>query len=312
MKDPGTSGRLPTAVASEPHVVASPHLAPLDGLRALAIGLVLLYHLTPGHESDLGLRALPFKIADLGWSGVDLFFVLSGFLITGKLIEARSEAEPFRNFYARRALRIFPLYYLALLVTLFALPAMSGRFEVPSAADQLPFWLYYSNFQMPRIDFGGLTSLGHFWSLAVEEQFYLLWPAIVLRGSLSRTRQVCVAVFALAPLARLAALLGGAAWQVTFQWTPLRGDGLVVGATLALLWRLPGWRAALCKWSVPVGLATGAVLAWVAWTHRAGLVFKGQASLETIAARVLLPTLLAVFFGSLLVLALEWRPLARA
>ena len=81
------------------------HIGALDGLRSAAIVLVLLYHLSPEHESDLGLRALPFKIADLGWSGVDLFFVLSGFLITGKLLAAKNEPHRFRNFYARRALR---------------------------------------------------------------------------------------------------------------------------------------------------------------------------------------------------------------
>lgn len=122
------------------------HLGPLDGLRAIAIGLVLLYHLTPGHQSNLGARALLFKIADLGWSGVDLFFVLSGFLITGKLLEARTEPSPFRNFYARRALRIFPLYYLVLFLVLVLVPAISKNISVGSFSAQLPYWLYYSNF----------------------------------------------------------------------------------------------------------------------------------------------------------------------
>src|SRR2546423_13639037 len=94
----------------------------LDGLRAIAISLVLLFHLTPGHDSNHGLRSLHYKIADVGWSGVDLFFVLSGFLITGILLRSRRRPHYFRNFYARRALRIFPLYYTALAAVFLILP----------------------------------------------------------------------------------------------------------------------------------------------------------------------------------------------
>ena len=86
------------------------YLRALDGLRAIAIILVVLYHCTPNHNSDLGLKSLVFKIADIGWSGVDLFFVLSGFLITRILISYQARGLTLSLFFKRRLLRIVPLY----------------------------------------------------------------------------------------------------------------------------------------------------------------------------------------------------------
>ena len=107
------------------HIDALRHIDALDGLRAAAILLVFLFHLTPGDDSNQGLRSLLSKVADIGWTGVDLFFVLSGFLITGKLLQARAEPHRFRDFYIRRSLRIFPLYYAALAFVLLVLPLVS-------------------------------------------------------------------------------------------------------------------------------------------------------------------------------------------
>src|SRR4051794_13200133 len=94
----------------------APRIGSLDGLRAIAIALVLLFHFTPGHDSNQGVRSLPFKLADIGWSGVDLFFVLSGFLITGILLRAKGSPEYYRRFFSRRVRRVLPLYYLALVI----------------------------------------------------------------------------------------------------------------------------------------------------------------------------------------------------
>jgi peptidoglycan/LPS O-acetylase OafA/YrhL len=142
------------------------HMPQLDGLRAIAALLVVYAHWLPLH-----FRAgLP-----VGGMGVLLFFVISGFLITGILLRCRSLAPPgfsLRAFYARRALRIFPLYYLVLAVT-FALNVEGVR--------EMFVWhaSYLSNFYFfLRDDWNGYTS--HFWTLAVEEQFYLCWPLLML------------------------------------------------------------------------------------------------------------------------------------
>lgn len=169
------------------------HLQELDGLRGFAILLVLCSHLVslpPGGRSPFVDR-LVGMILGLGWVGVDLFFVLSGFLITGILVQSRGGPHYFRNFYARRSLRIFPLYYLFLAIATFISPLLLS----PESILTLPkehawvYWLYLSNF-------GGKPSeaFAHTWSLAVEEQFYLVWPAIVFFAKPVAMRRVCVSL----------------------------------------------------------------------------------------------------------------------
>ena len=133
----------------------------LDGTRAIAALLVLVFH-----AMQEGLP-LP-KLVNFGQTGVDLFFVLSGFLITSILLAARPrDWSEVRTFYARRSLRIFPLYYLALcFCALFLFPV------------NWPFWIYLENFWMSAGR--EVAGPGHLWSLAVEEQFYLVWPCLVL------------------------------------------------------------------------------------------------------------------------------------
>jgi len=151
------------------------HIAALDGLRAVAIILVLARHSAGDVAWPQTTAALRLQRAMLaGWMGVDVFFVLSGFLITGILVDARGDgprapAGYFRAFYARRALRIFPLYYLFL----------AGAFLVQRASAPHGtwwYWAYLSNELFARYGFGAVS---HVWSLAVEEQFYLIWPAVI-------------------------------------------------------------------------------------------------------------------------------------
>jgi peptidoglycan/LPS O-acetylase OafA/YrhL len=281
------------------HAKKDAHIAPLDGLRGMAILLVLLYHLTPGADPNQGLRSLHYKIAQIGWSGVDLFFVLSGFLITRKLLEAREERHRFRNFYARRALRIFPLYYLALIIVFVVTPVPFAR--------QLPFWLYFSNF----VNESGLHHVGHFWSLAIEEQFYLVWPAVVFLASGRVARRICVAMIFAGPLLRLALAMNGADAQATYGWTPSRADALAMGALIAFAYaheRLRPWllRAAVVAFAIALPMPL-----WAMWRDRAMLVLFDGIDPLSIVVRTLLPSSLALLYASLLVLALEVRPIGR-
>src|SRR2546427_8382575 len=157
----------------------------LDGLRGVAVLLVLLIHaiwgpLRPATASiDVVVRAVAYA----GWMGVDLFFVLSGFLITGILLDTRGQPGWWPNFIARRALRIFPLYYGALTVLFVLLPRLA-RWSEPQfttlQANQTWYWTYTVNL-LAALTQGRGTPLStlHFWSLSVEEQFYLIWPLIV-------------------------------------------------------------------------------------------------------------------------------------
>src|SRR2546427_5689081 len=114
--------------------------------------------------------------------GVDLFFVLSGFLITGILLDTKGSRHYLRQFHARRVLRIFPLYYAALALFLILLPMLlpGDRVLRDLTADSVWYWTYLYNVKVAAAGFTSSSALGHFWSLAVEEQFYLIWPIVVL------------------------------------------------------------------------------------------------------------------------------------
>lgn len=200
------------------------HIPQLDGVRALAIALVLLTHFwgyTPGHWFNL--------IAAFGWVGVDLFFVLSGFLITGILRDTRDDPHHFRNFYARRSLRIFPLYFLLLTLVLVVLPLVK---EMPAAVmeDRWLYWLYLGNFALAD---GGwqLFLLDITWSLSLEEQFYLIWPALIYRLTNRQLVALCTAIIFAMPLVRIILWepLGWAWLHMVF-----RADAFAVGALFAI------------------------------------------------------------------------------
>ena len=283
----------------------------LDGLRAIAILLVLLIHLTPGHNSDQGLRSLPFKLADIGWSGVDLFFVLSGFLITGILLKARANQKPMRHFLVRRMLRIVPAYFLALGVIFILAPVLSGAYPVPAASVQAPYWLYLANLFPDTYEqqFGPFAT-GHFWSLAVEMQFYVLWPLVVYHGSTGTVLRAGAACLVLAVAGRAIAAAWGAPWWVTFGWMPMRMDGLVVGAFIAaaLQARVRYEQVRPFIWAV---LATGAAaISLVAWYGWGGAIFRSGEGLRANALRVVLPALMSLFYGAVLWASLQPNRLA--
>jgi peptidoglycan/LPS O-acetylase OafA/YrhL len=210
----------------------------LDGIRGLAIIAVLLTH---GKFLFLSTHATKWFVGPLvfGWSGVDLFFVLSGFLITGILLETRAASNRARSFYGRRFLRIFPIYYLTLLVVFGAgtlYPRLGTALHFPGWQGWAAHFLYLQNYlgspistQHPPI------ALGHFWSLAVEEQFYLLWPLLIWSFPPRLMLKICIAGAACALLLRIFLVyhFGPHIW--IHKLTMTRGEGLLVGSALAIL-----------------------------------------------------------------------------
>lgn len=235
------------------------HIPALDGVRGVAILMVLGVHFlyTGAFPSAPPAYLHVFHLLQFGWMGVDLFFVLSGFLITGILLDTRASSNFFRSFYLRRALRIFPLYYLVVVAVLLTIP-WQRHFPwllpgIPEPSTRLSFILYLNNWVVPLSSLTG-GSLSLFWSLAVEEQFYLLWPSVVFRLSRPTLTRLCLAICLVLPFLRLAL----ESWNhfFVFENTLTRMDSLVWGALAALLVRSPAhwlrlrptlpWIAAAC------------------------------------------------------------------
>lgn len=301
-------------VMAAPRATASAqHLDALDGLRALAIALVLLNHLTPGGDPNQGVRSVVFKLAQIGWSGVDLFFVLSGFLITGILLRGKAAGRAMGSFLMRRVLRIVPAYYLALLIVLVVVPLATGAYPVPRASLQAPWWLYVSNMFLANFEvLGGLFGMSHFWSLAVEMQFYLLWPLLVYRLSPDALVRVALGGLALALLARAVAVGLGAGWKVAYAWMPMHMDGLLVGALVAMaVHRGVAWRR-VRKLVWPLWLLTGILLLWFMWFGYGSAVFKPNDTPIHAVLRCVYPSLWALFYGVSLWAALQPNALGRA
>ncbi len=246
----------------------------LDGLRALAIVAVFLEHYGGGSHGGPVLTFLN-SVRRCGWLGVDLFFVLSGFLITGILYDTLADSKYFLRFFARRSLRIFPIYYLVFTCLLLLTPF--ARYEW--RAGHALFLLYFGNF-LGNYDPSFYTihsarshtltaNLSHFWSLCVEEQFYMLWPIAVFllakRRSIFRAGLLCSV---LAIVFRAIEFY----WQgpvVAERWIvrtlPFRMDTLLIGGMLALLLRskYSDRVQRSCKWIFLVcGAVTVGILGW--------------------------------------------------
>lgn len=202
----------------------------LDGIRALAIGMVMLGHLWQGPDLP-GLR----ELARAGPYGVDVFFVLSGFLITGILLRNLDRPRYYHNFYVRRALRILPLYwcYLTLIFGPRIALELSGAPTPPSAGPPWVYYLFVSNFYFVSIAEFPDSLLDMTWSLCIEEQFYLTFPFLV--AALPRRALVVglVGITAIAgPLRYLVYDPNNLLWAYVF--TPMRSDGLALGALVAI------------------------------------------------------------------------------
>lgn len=277
--------------------VFSGWMPPLDGLRGLAILMVLLDHFGQGLDRHDLLQHLIKTVAGLGWSGVVLFFVLSGFLITGILLDASGAENYWSYFYSRRVLRIFPVYYFSLLVLFFGLPLVAPEVAhlTPRPQETLWYFAYLQNWDGVLFDGRGQWLVGHYWSLAIEEQFYLVWPLIVYKAGLKRLPQVALGGAAFCILLRFALVASHAAPLNIYRDTFARMDALLLGAFCACLVRNPGWvesvrRYAGWMWIAPV-LVINLLRGWFLAPEVQGLGFTAAA---LAFAALLLGTLLTM------------------
>lgn len=278
-------------------------LPTLDGLRGVAILLVLVSHLTLYSEmSTTTLLDRAYQRVTLaGWVGVDLFFVLSGFLITGILLDLKGSSRFFRTFYARRVLRIFPLYYAFLAIFYIALPHLLLPKDqvLRLLADQKWYWLYLQNLQMAWDGWPVPKYFAHFWSLAVEEQFYLIWPLVVLKFGRRGLIAVCLTSI-VGSLALRTVLALTEQPLAAYMWMPARADALAVGALLAVFSRGPAGLSHLRRWTPHVAWGCGLLLALI-------IVWKRRLHYDEFAVKTAGHTLLAVLFGTLLTVAVTTR-----
>jgi peptidoglycan/LPS O-acetylase OafA/YrhL len=289
----------------EPAVLG--RISALDGLRGVAIALVLLHHFASGGH-HFCLINLFFRIAQAGWVGVDLFFVLSGFLITSILLGTKTSPTYFRDFYARRALRIFPLFYGALLLAYFIGPLFFPP-VLDAGRNQAWLWFYGANvfpvFYRETIATPNVLhwSLAHFWSLAVEEQFYLMWPFLVLKTGRRSLLNWCIAILVIAPALRVGlTLVGWGDEDILYQFTFCRMDSLATGALIAVVRQRVEGINALRPWAIRGAIVFGLALAVIS------LLRHGLAEYDPVMNTVGF-SMLALFFGSVLILAILARPL---
>lgn len=266
------------------------HLPPLDALRGIAILLVLVAH------SPMA-RVLPFT-----WCGVDLFFVLSGFLITGILLDTERGDCYFFNFYARRCLRIWPAYYLLVVLALGVLPLFGEPYLVARPGELWPWYLCFGQNFAPR----AATVLLVTWSVAVEEQFYLVWPLLVYFLPRRFLLWLAVGIVLVSPGLRYALLHQGVPAVDVFRSCFTRADGFAAGAVVALWLRLGVVPQTLARHCARI-LAGAMVVCAVCLP----LALKQPETSERPALFALGFSGLAVGFAAVLGLAISARPVTR-
>jgi peptidoglycan/LPS O-acetylase OafA/YrhL len=286
---------LPAKVSFRQHVTA------LDGLRGLAIISVFFYHYARGasaHTSSAIVRA-GSAVFGFGWSGVDLFFVLSGFLITGILYDTLSDPGYYKKFYVRRILRIFPIYYLVVLIFLVLTPFLGLHWNI-RALSFLIYLGYPAALIWPSlVTVSPYVAITHLWSLSLEEQFYMIWPWLIARlRKPGRILWVCLVVACAALLLRVGVF---ATQSVNRNWAyeslPCRMDTIAVGAAIAMLVRGP-LRDRLEGWAHFVFFPAAIAVLTIC-------IFRHTTERYDVVMATLGFSIIAVMYGALLVLALR-------
>jgi peptidoglycan/LPS O-acetylase OafA/YrhL len=296
----------------------SSRIPELDGLRGIAIVLVVLFHC---FYVDLPALKHPAGFVDqvyvwlrtcvgLGWTGVDLFFVLSGFLIGGILLDVRDSPSYYKTFYARRFYRIVPIYYLWLLAYIFLLLTLRGviapyyadPFDPSLKGGVLWLFVFVQGATFTRYALGSMW-LQLTWSLAVEEQFYLVAPLLIRWLSRRRLTLFLGGIVIAAPLLRMWVRFHehpfGLNLHLAYTLMPCRADALAIGVLGALYWRQPALRSWLSERSWLLYALTG--------TFLAGVLVLGRWSPNnySLPMQSVGYTWFALFYGLLLSLALE-------
>ena len=280
------------------------HIPALDGLRGLAILVVMFQHFILIHGE--GLEAvLALRLAHCGVFGVDLFFVLSGFLITGILLDTRQTRHALRNFYMRRTLRICPLHYVVLLgFVLLALLVPMSYFPPDRAQglqSVLQDWPWYASFTSNVLialrngrahNFLNIT-----WSLSIEEQYYLIWALVVLTFQRATVIRLSIFLLVASALARCLFILSGASPIQIYVSSACRADGLALGSYYAAAIRGAGF-------SLPKATERARRILVVAVPLLVILASAGWLDTESLFCRTIGYTLIAGAFSQMLVLAI--------
>jgi peptidoglycan/LPS O-acetylase OafA/YrhL len=236
----GQAGSIDSNLAATP--TPRGHMPALDGVRGLAILMVLIVHFVGTIEPASTIEKIVKHLADYGGMGVDLFFVLSGFLITGILVDSRTRPAYFRNFYMRRVLRIFPLYYGVLVLGLLIVPRLVTIPGMDIAIrNQAWLWGYAANILAAITNsWESLPMFSHFWSLAIEEHFYMAWPLVVYLCSNTNLKRAALLVATTALGLRLVLAACHANTLAIYALTPARLDAIALGSYMAVAARDEG------------------------------------------------------------------------
>ena len=286
----------------------------LDGIRGLAILMVVCVHMfyTPGYGREQSL-AIIGRVFALGWSGVDLFFVLSGFLIGGILLDNRTSERYFRAFYARRFFRIIPVYYAWILLFVIMVKLGGGLLHANTRSGVVPEagWRLLSQvFFLQNLWEQHYLKLEYWWfapswSLAVEEHFYLVAPLLVRYLPKRLVTAVLLAVIVAAPLLRyvlhMRSVAQGLNPNPSYRLTPCRADSLAVGMLLAYGWRSVRFREWLARSTGVMYAIFGMLLTLVL-----GMAWK-RPSPNELVTQTIGYTVLACFFSMVILLAIS-RP----
>jgi peptidoglycan/LPS O-acetylase OafA/YrhL len=296
---------IATGLRSAPKAPWLGHIPALDGLRGLAILMVMFSHFSI--LGGLGFAAtLALRFVGCGAFGVDLFFVLSGFLITGILLDTKQAPHALRNFYMRRTLRIFPLNYAVLLAFyLFALVVpMSYVHAKPAMQFQsvLHDWPWYATYTS-NVLIGSRNNSGHgfltvTWSLSIEEQYYLIWAPLVLMLRPRTVIRLSVLLLAASLAARCLFILSGASPLQIYVSSICRADGLALGSYYAAVVRRDGF-------SQRKATARAKLVLTVALPLLVFLACFGALNTKSLFCRTIGYTLIAGTFSQMLVLAID-------
>jgi peptidoglycan/LPS O-acetylase OafA/YrhL len=237
----------------------------LDGLRGVAVVLVMALHIfkRAAYFTEHPVLETFTKITTVGWVGVDIFFTLSGFLITSILLKSKTEEHYFRNFYVRRALRIFPLYYAAIAFVLLFAPKVEPEFTAQLKTALPIMLLYQQNWALLFKGFYITQYLGITWSLAIEEQFYFIWPFVVYKLNREQLVKASIGYIIVSMTARI---LGTLFWpnlaqaSTFFYYTSFaRFEEMLFGGLLAVFLTYEGSHEKVRRYANPLFLVSFAI-----------------------------------------------------